>query len=231
MNRAIKIALALLTAAVLILPAMAVPTTGAATAIGDNNATLHATGAAGASWFVWGMYSGKLYLKTTNTTPSGGAIERTVWDFPIYPSTKYYFKACDTTGCGSELSFTTAALSVPTPQPMGGALTNMTETHFDYAFMPRNIFLAATAPFQPDDEEFGFSVITTLMLFGIIVAMWFRGQGVFIPASVFLILGFVFVGGDIYGIGPTALSDWVTIGYGLMAAGFAGIILSLFKKG
>jgi hypothetical protein len=231
MNRDIKIILALLIAAVIVLPAMAVPTTTAATAVGDNNATLHATGASGPSWFMWGMYTGKLYLRTANTTPSGGAISTTVWDFPIYPSTSYVFKACDVSGCGSELSFTTVALTITPDITLGYPLSNMTESHFDLSYMPRNILYPATAPFQPNDEQLGISLISSLFVMGIIFGQWFRGRNTIIPAFTFMIIGVFLMGADAYAIGPGVLSDWAAVGTGLLAASLAGVIMSLFKKG
>lgn len=231
MNPGTKIVLILILMAAMVIPALAIPTTGAADAIGDNNATLHATGASGNTWFMWGMYAGKLYLKTANATPSGGAVATRVWDFPIYPSTQYFFKACDTSGCGSELSFTTIALTITPDITLGYPLSNMTESHFDFAYMPRNILYPLTGPFLPNEEQFGISVITSLFVLGLIMGEWFRGRNTIIPAMTFMILGIFLMGADAYAIGPGVLSDWAAVGTGLLAASLAGVIVSLFKKG
>ena len=52
----------------------ALPTTGAATLIGTNNATLAATGVTTTGWFEWGQYQNSLYWRTSNVTASAGAI-------------------------------------------------------------------------------------------------------------------------------------------------------------
>ena len=231
MSRDTRIPLLLIIAALCILPVLAVPTTGAVDAIGDNNATFHATGASGNTWFMWGMYSEKLYLKTTNTTPVAGVVATRVWDFPIFSNTQYFVKACDSSGCGSEVSFTSLTVTPFPTMTLGYPLQNMTENHFDFAFMPRNLIYPATAPFQPDEEQFGISIITSLFLMSLIFGQWFRGRNTVIPAMTFMILGFLFLGGDLYAIGPGVLSDWAAIGTGMLAAALAGIIMSLFKKG
>ena len=52
----------------------ALPTTGAATLVGSNNATLHATGVTTEGWFEWGSLQDYLYWKTPNITASAGVI-------------------------------------------------------------------------------------------------------------------------------------------------------------
>jgi len=231
MSRDIKLPALLLLAALLLPLAMAVPTTGAVDAIGDNNATFHATGASGNTWFMWGMYSGKLYLRTPNATPIAGAVATRVWDFPVFSNTQYFAKACDSSGCGGEVSFTSLTVTPYPTLTLGGPLSNMTESHFDYAYMPRNLILPATAPFQPDAENLGISIITSLMVFGLIMSQWFRGRNTVIPAFTFMIIGVFVLGADQYAIGPGVLSDWAAMGSGMLAAALAGIIMSLFKKG
>jgi hypothetical protein len=231
MSRDIKVPVLLLLTALLLPLAMAVPTTGAVDAIGDNNATFHATGASGNTWFMWGMYTNKLYLRTPNTTPIAGVVATRVWDFPVFSNTQYFAKACDSSGCGGEVSFTSLTVTPYPTLTLGYPLQNMTESHFDYAFMPRNLIFPATAPFQPDAENLGISIITSLMVFGLIMSQWFRGRNTVIPAFTFMIIGVFVLGADQYAIGPGVLSDWAAMGSGMLAAALAGIIMSLFKKG
>jgi hypothetical protein len=215
----------------LVLPAAAIPTTEAATEIGNNNITFHGSGVAGtAGWFMWGMYSGKLYLKAGNVTPVGGAIAKTVWDFPIMGSTTYYYAACDSTGCGNEVSLVTAAVTPLPATTLGRPFTNMTETHFDLAFMPYNIMVPYTAPFQPDLEALGFGMITGLMLTGVFFGMWFRGKNVAIPAMTGLMLSGLFMYSDA-GFNLGVPPEYLAIAQGAFCACFAGMIMSLFKKG
>ena len=90
----------------------ALPTTGAATDIGNNNFTLHATGAVGDTYFVYGLLPDWQGLQTVSVSPVGGVAEIDVRGAPIMPSTLYYAKVCDTTGCGNVVSFTTAEVTL-----------------------------------------------------------------------------------------------------------------------
>jgi hypothetical protein len=215
----------------LIIPVYALPTTGAAIAVGNNNATFQATGVTGTvAWFMWGQYPGKLYLKTINASVTGGAAQKAVWDFPFMGSTTYYVKACDTTGCGSEVSFTTTAVTPLPTSTLGKPFTNMTETHFDLYFMPYNLAYPFTAPFQPDLEALGIGMLTGLLLFGIFFGMWFRGRNVAIPALTGFILAGLFMYSDTgfnLGIPP----EYLAIAQGAFCACIAGMLMSLFKKG
>ena len=90
----------------------ALPSTGAATDIGNNNFILHATGASGDTFFCWGIKEDWQGLRTQSVSPVGSVVEINVYGAPIMPSTLYYAKACDTTGCGNVVSFTTTEVTL-----------------------------------------------------------------------------------------------------------------------
>lgn len=218
-------------AVMMIVPVAALPTTGAVTAVGTNNATFQATGVTGtAGWFIWGMYSGKEYLRTTNSTPSGGAISKVIWDFPIFGSTTYYVRACDSSGCGSEVSFTTGAITPLPTSTLGAPLTNMTDTHFDVSYMPGNLAYPFLSPFQPDLVDLGMALLMGLLLFAVFFGMWFRGKNVVIPSGVGLILSGLFMSAD-SGFNVGLPPEYLAIAQGIFCACLAGLIMSIFKKG
>lgn len=230
-TRAVDALLALLFLVFLVLPVAAIPTTGATTEVGNNNATFQATGVTGTvGWFMWGQFSGKLYLRTDNSTPTGGAISRRVWDFPIMGSTTYYVKACDLTGCGDETSFITTPVTPLPVSTLGNPLRNMTETHFDIQFMPYNVAYPFTAPFQPDLIDLGFMMLTGILLFGVFFGMWFRGKNVAVPAITGFILSALFMYSD-QGFNLGVPPEYLAIAQGAFCACIAGMIMSLFKKG
>ena len=103
----------------------AIPTTGAATMVGNNNASLSATGSSGTDgWFQWGMKTGQTWAHTPNVTISGGSFSYTMRGTPLFGSTTYYYKACDQTGCGSQEEFTTAVVT-PLPEQHSGNLQSI----------------------------------------------------------------------------------------------------------
>lgn len=225
--------IALAVMVILIMPAMALPTTGAVTSIGNNNATFQATGVTTTGWFMWGMYSGKLYLKTSNATPVTGAISKTVWDYPIYGSTKYYVKACDVTGCGGEVSFTTLPVTPMPTTTYGAPFTNLTESHFDMQFVLSDAVQPYLNPFRNGDDDLlavGVALITTLVLTAIFFGMWQRGRNTIIPAGVGIILSSMFMSAN-YGLGLGVLPEYAAIAQGAFCACIAGIVMGLAKKG
>jgi len=90
----------------------ALPSTLATTEIGNNNFTLNCDGAVGDTYFRWGTRDVGEGLRTSSVSPVGGVVEIVVYGSPIMPSTLYYAAACDTTGCGNVVSFTTAEVTL-----------------------------------------------------------------------------------------------------------------------
>lgn len=208
----------------------AVPTTTAATEIGNNNCTLHGTGATSPAWFYWGQYTGKLYFKTTNRTPSGGLLNATVSHSPLYGSTTYYFKACDSTGCGSELTFTTLAVTPMPTNTMGQRMqTFMESENFDVTKIPEVGFDPYSWALPTDPPGFAVMLITGLMLFVIFYGQFVRGRNVAVPALVGgIALPFVLYGNQ--GLNLGIPPEMAAIGQGIWYACLAGIIMVVFMK-
>ena len=232
MHRNTNLALILIIVMLAISCVSAIPTTDAATLVGNNNVTFKASGASGPTWFLWGFYSGKLYLKTTNVTPAGGVACQTVWDYPIYGSTTYYVKACDVSGCGGEVSFVTPAVTPLPTTTYGNALTNLTESHFNLAYVIPDAIEPYLYKFNEssDMRSLGLMLLVTLSLSAIFLGMWMRGRNVAIPViATFVCSGLFITAGNYSGI--TIMPEYLAIGQGVFYASLAGLIMAAFKKG
>jgi hypothetical protein len=203
----------------------AVPTTLAATLVGNNNATLNGNGVTGSvGWFQWSMKTGVAYAHLPNVTATGGVISYRMKGVPLYGSTQYFYRACDPTGCGAQLSFTTAAVTqLPTPMINGVQIDvfeqNMTENGFD----PMNMAWNVMRPYTAVTTETVFYGI----LFGIVfVSMWLRTRGTQ-TATIFgmLCLSLFGVSGALLG-GGVLPQEFLAVGQGLLYVSLTGAILS-----
>ena len=203
-------------------------TTGGATAVGNNNFTLHATGATGDSYFRYGLLPDWQGLQTVTATPAAGVVEINVYGAPIMPSTLYYAKACDTTGCDeTPVSFTTTAVTLITERDDEDPITNMTRSRFNLAYLPGQLTYPYTILF-PGQESVGITIITGLIFTGLFVGFWLKSKsshtGIFVGILVVSMLGTT---------GAAALGipgEFLGIAQGLCYASIAGVLLSLLKK-
>ena len=157
----------------------AAPTTQAATAVGNNNITFNAGGSISYPlWFVWGLQPGYEAWKTPNQS-SGSNYTQT--GSPLYSLTTYYFRACDSTGCGAELSTTTASVTPLPTITLGLALDNMSTSGFNMLIIAQNSLLPYQWLGMPIGVIFGWLFI---VIFG---AIWIRTRSV----SVVSILGLI----------------------------------------
>jgi len=203
----------------------AVPTTGAATMVGSNNATVTMSGATGDCWFIWGQLNNyEETWRTPNGTPNEGACSYRIKGSPLIGNTLFYYAACDSTGCGSELSFLTLEVT-PVPTTTYGAIfDNLTENGMDLTL----VGWQSTAPYMWLVPDFA-ALVWGLIFAFIFVGLWLRGRDVTVPTIVGFIVGsFLFSGG--YGLNLGIPIEFVGISQGLMYASLAGIILAIIKK-
>jgi hypothetical protein len=214
--KAILIFLAML---VMVAGVTAIPTTGAATNVTSNSVNLSASGITGTGWFEYGLTTGYLSWKSPNTTVTG-TMTRILYGSPLMGGQTFYYKVCDTTGCGNELSFSLAAVT-PAPQTtFGYVYQNVTETGFDPIAITNNAI-------QPYIWVAPISVIWGLVFLFIFSALWLRGRDVTVPTILGLICGFVLFN-PVYGM--TLHPDFIGMSQGLAYASCAGIVFSIFKK-
>jgi len=208
----------------LIVPAMAAPTTGAAVLIGSNNVTIPMAGVTGTNcWVLWGQTPEGMLWVTSNATASAGAANALIWGAPLTGNTVYYAKACDLTGCdaGSQM-FTTAAITPIPTSSFGTGFRNITDTHFQPMYLVPAIFLAY------------FNVVPATIFFGILFGMvtlgiWRRTKSVRMISVLMIIISPLIMTANTgmnFGVPVT----FQALGQALMAAGVAGMLLSLVKK-
>lgn len=198
--------------------AQAVPTTGAATMVSNNNFTMSATGCSGNSWFQWGMASGQTWAHTPNQTPAAGAISYTMRGTPVFGSTAYYYRACDASGCGLQQTVTTLAITTVAVPTFNAQFEDMKQNNFalDNAFY--NCMTVYT-------NVTGWTVFFGLifaMLFG---GMWLRSRSTGTSLQYGMICSALFVSsatGLQLGLPP----EFVAVGQALMYISLTGAIMA-----
>jgi hypothetical protein len=207
--------------------ATAAPTTGAATLVGTNNATLHMTSIGGVtSWFEWGQNTDLLTWKTPNFTSATGANAIVVKGSPLNGNSVFYFRACDDTGCGAQLSFTTPVITPMPTTTLGNIFQNLTESQFDLAFIPINA-VASYGWVLPGSLV---SVMWALVFSTIFLGLWLSGRNTFIPGLLGLMVGgFLWV--NTIGVLNMPISpEFIELGQGLIMPAIAGTIVGIFKR-
>ena len=204
--------------------ASALPTTGAATLVGTNNATLVATGVSTEGWFEWGEVQDSLYWKTPNVTASAGSISYRIHSAPLFGSSTFYFRACDGTGCGNTLSFVTAAVTPIPTQNLGAMYTNMTENGYDMLSIGQH--LVDPYIWNP---EMPLTIIFMLIFSPIFIGVWLRSRTVVVA----LILGFISGSFILYanaGLGLGFPAEVVSLAQALCYVAFAGAVLYIVHR-
>jgi hypothetical protein len=207
-----------------VFPAGAVPTTDPITGLSGNEVTFHGTadplGVIG--WFQWGGKSnGPYYWSTPNQTVTGGAAYSDYqWGPPLLTCSTYFAVACDNTGCGNEVQFTT-----PTPR-----MLNLTSYGSGLLVMMRsgmNVTKTLDVIVKPYTEYTTAPITYFLLFFFIFVGLWMRPKDTFIPMVMAMISSGVIWGSSAIGMLPPQFMD---IGQGLLYAAVAGFAFSLFTK-
>jgi len=200
----------------------ALPTSGAPTAITSNNVTIPVTGASGPTFVEYGLVSGSYNWWSNNWTPVGGSVSVVVFGAPFIGGYTYYAKACDSTGCSNQVSFTMAAITpVPTQGYDVGANT-LVASHFSITLLPAALLAAYTVNIP---ATIFFAIIIGFLTIGI----WRRTKSVRLVGILYMILGPLIMSGGVgLYIGMPLFMQ--SLGAVLFAAGMAGILLSFVKK-
>lgn len=208
----------------------AIPTTGAATAIGNNNFTLNCAGASGDTFAKWGTQEALPLVWTENVTPSGGSASINVYGSPIMPSTTYYAKCCDSTGCDSTpISFATAAYTPLPTSTLGAAIDNMTRSRFNILYMPEHILTPYAWLFPWDERAMGLTVVFGVMFFFVYIGLWLRTRSVATGIVMgMLTASFVLFANEGLNLGIPV--EFQAIAQALLYASMAGVFLAFLKK-
>jgi hypothetical protein len=201
--------------------ALALPVTGTPALVSPNDVTIPVTGAVGETTILWGQNPTGYVWNTPNGTPVAGNVDINITGAPILGGTKYYAVACDTTGCGNEVSFTTLPITPITVVPYGAGYRNITATRWNLILIGATLFKAYTTVMPA-------SLVWGLLFGGIVIGTWFRTKSVRLISIVMMIASPFIVlsnAGLMLGI-PLAEQS---LGQVLLAAGFAGMMLSFIK--
>lgn len=207
----------------MVFPACSVPTTQPVTDITGSQVTFNgiADPAGTVGWFSWGGINGGPYYWTTpNKSVTGGAAYQDYqYGPPMLTCTTYYVVACDDTGCGNQVQWTTSAPRMVNMTSYGtGVMTimrsgwNVTQT-FEVILKPYHDSMSAPLTF-------------TLLFLFIFVGYWLRQRDVFVPFVLALVAGGAIWATGGLGVLPMA-SD---VGQGLIYAALAGIAFSWFTR-
>jgi hypothetical protein len=214
-----KILLLLFTIGIIAGTVSAVPTTGAVTGVSAGQATFHATGAGSVGWFQWGAINGgPNHWTTPNITPTAGVMTDFQYGPPMLSGTTYYVVACDNTGCGNQVSWTTPTIMPLNQSHYGDSLFNATR----FGMNATSLVPAITRPYTGTMTT---AVAWGLLFFFLFTGMWMKPKDIFLPCIMAIIAGgAIWMGNGALGVPP----EWADIGQGLMYAAIAGIAFSWF---
>jgi hypothetical protein len=202
--------------------ASAVPTTGQATNIGNNNATFNGAGITGqVGWFQFG-FPKTVYAHTPNVTSQNGTITYTMKSMPLTGNTTFAYKACDPTGCGGEVTFLTAVVTPLPTVTFGQYAENITQNGLD----PGNMIWNAIQPYT--------AVTTQTVFFGLIFAMifigiWLRTRQTGTAVQLGVICA-VFVVSSAYSLQLGIPPIWAAAAQALLIISLAGMVVSFTFK-
>lgn len=196
----------------------AAPATGSVTGITASQVTFNSAGGASDCWFMWGGGANNLIYATTNDTSCSGTYTQT--GSPLLTSYNYYVKACDLTGCGVAVPFTTSAATVSNRTHYGDGLVTIFKSGF-------NVTQSLPIVVSPYTNTLTAPVTWGLLFFFIFVGLWIRPKDITIPMMLaFIAGGAIWSGTSALGIPP----EFADLGVGLMYAALAGLLFSWFTR-
>lgn len=208
----------------LITSVYALPTTGAASGVTNNNANISCTGVTGdTAWIRWGGNPSYPMWQTENFTATAGTAAARVWGAPLSTGTTYYAKCCDSTGCSATAqSFTTLSATQITQTTFSAGWTNLTSSHFNIMYITPAILGGYTA------------IIPVTVFFGItlgfiVMGYWRMNRGVRLVSLVFIMIGgFLMTSNTGLELGVPGILQ--SIGIAALAAGISGIMISFVHR-
>ena len=200
-------------------PALALPTTNAVTGITSKEVTFNAAGGAGVGCFRWGQISGGPYYWSTPNQSVSGVYTDYQFGPPMLTGKTYYVVACDSTGCGNEVSF-----NVP-------VATGINQTHFGTPIpiiMRSGFNITESVPYivYPYTATMTAPIAWGMLFFFIFTGMWLRPKDIFLPCMLAIVIGGAMIFNGDYAMGIPM--KWASIGQGLIYAAIAGLIFSWF---
>ena len=213
--------IAILVMLMLVGAAQAVPTVGAASGITSNSFNVTLSGSDGGdTWIAWGQASGRNNWASQIQTGNGDFY---VYGAPIIGGTTVYYKGCDSTGCGNELTVPIPAITtMPTPT-FGRIFTNLTNQHFSMTAIPGALVAAYTA------TQVSITIFAGIAFFFLFFGFWFRTKSVRLALVLGLLMA-VFIITPTAGLMLGAPILFQFVAQGLMAAAIAGVLVAFIRK-
>ena len=199
-------------------------TTGAATGTTSNGFNVSVNGITGSTvWVEFGGNSGILNWKTPiyDVTGTNQTIE--VIGSPLYGGEHVYYRACDSSGCGSEMSTTLSAVTtMPTIQAAKQLWTNITRSRFAPTTLGASL-LGVYALLAPVTIVVGFSA---MMYF---TGLWMRTKTARTAAMMGIIFA-TFLASSSAGLMLGLPVIWSAIAGGVLALVFTGALWTLIHR-
>ena len=199
-------------------------TTGAATGTTSNGFNVSVNGITGST--VWVEFGGNPGILNWNTpvydvTGTNQTIE--VIGSPLYGGEHVYYRACDETGCGSEMSTTLSAVTtMPTIQAARQLWTNITRSRFAPATLGASL-LGAYTQVAPLMIVVGFAA---MMYF---TGLWMRTKTARTAAMMGIIFA-TFLASSSAGLMLGLPVIWSAIAGGVLALVFTGALWALIHR-
>jgi hypothetical protein len=215
-----RIAVIALACIVLIGVAGAVPTTGSATLVGSNNATIDCSGVVSTWWVQWGETE-EMYWKSSDQT-SGTSYR--IHNSPLFGRTTFYYSCCDATGCGATSTFKTLDVTPIPTQHIGIVYENITENGYDLPMLAANLIQPLV--WNPDMPV---TILFMLVFSPIFIGIWLRSRTVLVA----LIFGFIVGSFVLYsnaGLGLGMPPEVVALAQAICYIAFAGCVLYVVHR-
>jgi len=205
-----------------VLPATGTIVTEPATDVTSKNLTLHASSATGSVYWQYGTHALNPLWVTENVTAGSGLANITESGMPLMSGTKFYFRACDSSGCGAELNATLLAVTPAPTSTFGKTAHNISVAHLDP-------LVVAGSLQEPYIWSAGTPLIVfSILLFFVFTGLWLRQREVILPILAGLIgSGMLFYAGtNSVGVSP----EFLIVAMGIIAVGLTGVITGMLKR-
>ena len=207
--------------AIILIPSVMAINTGAASLVGSNNATINCIATSGKWWVEWGQTTG-LYWKSSNQSATATAYR--IHESPLFGNSYFYYRCCDSTGCGDTLNFTTAQVTPLIPTGIGSVYENITESGFDIPSIAGHIIDPYLwVPNMP------LTIVFMLMFSPLFIGIWLRSRTVIVA----LIFGFIVGSFILFSNSTTGISmppELVSLAQAICYVAFAGAILYIVHR-
>lgn len=198
--------------------------TGMATGITSNGFNVTITGISGTGvWIEFGSNTGIWNWKTPVYDNTGSTYTVEVIGAPLYSQEHVYYRACDYTGCGAEMSTVLLAVTtIPTIPAAKSAFNNITRSRFNPTTIGASLLVAYTQV-APMIIIIGFAAMMYFM------GLWMRTKTARTATTVGILMA-TFLASSSAGLYLGLPVIWSAIAGGVLALAFTGALWSLIHR-